>query len=118
MLCIYNYFLLYLADPQDYVDPFTVVLIFDSNTTSQEVEITIIDDDIVEGLETFIATLSTSDDAVLIFPNNTDPDRGGEENEKGITEVPLSLLISNLSQQLWSLDSSRICTPSMKLMEA
>ena len=86
MLRIYNYFLLYLADPQDYVDPSTVVLMFDSNTTSQEVEITIIDDDIVEALETFTATLSTSDDAVLIFPNNTIiVIRGGEENDKGIT---------------------------------
>ena len=53
----------------DYSDV-TVELTFDENTTEACVDISIIDDDIVEDTEDFSVTLATDDSAVMLEPDS------------------------------------------------
>ena len=45
-------------------------LTFDAATSSQNVTISIVEDDIVEGSETIIVTLTSTDPAAIINPSN------------------------------------------------
>ena len=54
--------------PEDYINPGTVPLVFNSTTLSQQVVITIRDDDIYEHVESFFANLFSADSAVGVNP--------------------------------------------------
>ena len=54
----------------DYTSPGAVTLTFNSTTTSQTVPVIIVDDEILEGNETFFGNLATTDDRIDINPVN------------------------------------------------
>ena len=54
----------------DYTSPGAVTLTFNSTTTSLEVPVDILNDNILENNETFIGDLATTDDRVDLNPIN------------------------------------------------
>ena len=58
--------------PTDYTNPGTVTLSFDSTTLSQQVVISIENDDIYESVENFFANLASADPAVMVDPTRAE----------------------------------------------
>ena len=56
------------TSPEDYIPVSNLVLEFDATTLSSQINISIVNDDILENPEFFYGNLSTSDGAVQLYP--------------------------------------------------
>ena len=78
--------------PMDFIPVTQTSIVFDAGTTSQQVTVSIADDDVVENSEFFYGNLNTSDGAVILDPSAarvTILETGGDDSKLFLYSSPI-----------------------------